>query len=53
MNLKLIILGIVAIIGIASFLVTIPDDVKSDSEISVTSTTSDVMITDGKNTSYH
>lgn len=48
MNLKLIILGIVAIVGIASFLVTIPDDVKSDSEISVTSTTSDVMITDGK-----
>lgn len=48
MNLKLVILGIVAIAGIVSFLVTFSEDVKSDSEIIVTTATSDVMITEGK-----
>ena len=32
MNLKLVLLGIVAIAGIMSFLVTSPDDAKSESE---------------------
>ncbi len=48
MNLKLVLLGIVAIAGIVSFLVTFPDDVKSESDVQITSATSDIMITDGK-----
>ncbi len=48
MNLKLVILGMVVLVGIVSFLVTFPDDVKSESDVQITSATSDIMITDGK-----
>ena len=48
MNLKLIVLGMVVLVGIVSFLVIFSDDDKSKPVVQITSTTSDIMITDGE-----